>query len=732
MGQQQAGYDRLNSVVSEIAANMVAEVCSVYLRRRDGAMELFATKGLKPEAVNRTHLKRGEGLVGLIAEQAEPLNLPQAQSHPAFSYRPETGEEIYQSFLGVPILRSGETAGVLTVQNRTRRQYSDEEVEALQTTAMVLAELIASGEFSTGLPDDAERESMRYLKGVALSEGIALGHAVLHEPRVVVTQMIAEHVDLELTRLSDAIDDLRTGIDDMLARGDVAPVGEHRDVLEAFRMLAHDRGWNRRLSEAVATGLTAEAAVDRVRNDTRARMLRQTNPYLREQLHDLDDLSNRLLRVLVGRTTAAAEDIPEDSVLFARTMGAAELLDYDRARLRGLVLEEGGTQSHVAIVARALDLAALSQVSGAVDIVEPGDDVVVDAISGEVHIRPSPEVTTAYAEKVQFLARKQAQYAKLRDKPAITKDDREITLQINAGLVVDLPHIEQSGAAGIGLFRTELQFMIAATFPRPGQQMEMYKAILEAAGDRPVVFRSLDIGGDKILPYMRHAKEANPALGWRALRIALDRPGLFRTQVRALMRAAAGRELQLMLPMVADVAEYDTARDLVEREKAHLERHGHPEPTKVELGAMIEVPSLLWQLDRLLPKVDFVSVGSNDLIQFMFAADRGNLRVSRRFDPLCQAVLRMLADIVKAAEQHKVPLSLCGEMAGRPLEAMALVGIGYRTISMAPASIGPVKTMVRSLDAGALETHMTELLADPECDIRKELEAFARKKKVAV
>ncbi len=735
MAQRESAQARLDKVVVLIASNMVAEVCSIYLRRRDGSLELFATEGLNPEAVHNTHLKPGEGLVGLIAEQAEPMQFPDAQHHPAFSYRPETGEEIYQSFCGVPILRGGHTIGVLTVQNRTQRHYSDEEIEALQTTAMVLAEMIASGGF--GVTEEVSAEPRRELAarfpGLSISEGVALGHVVLHEPRIVVTRLIAEDIEFERRRLSQAIEELTGMIDNMLERGDLARAGEHREVLEAFRMFAHDHGWRRRLDEALMTGLTAEAAVQRVRNDTRARMLRQIDPHARERLHDIDDLSNRLLRLLSGgAVTAAASNLPQDTILVARTMGPAELLDYDRQRLRGLVLEEGGRASHVAIVARALGIAAISQVKGVLEAVEPGDAAIVDADGGELHIRPTQEVVSAYADKVRFRARRQAQYAALRTIPAVTLDGERIALHINAGLLFDLPHLDQSGADGIGLFRTELQFMIAATFPRLEQQTRLYKAVLDAAGDRPVVFRSLDVGGDKVLPFFRAGEEENPAIGWRAIRMALDRPALFRTQIRALLRAAQGRELRIMLPMISDVSELQAARALIDREVTILKRHGRPEPKRLMVGAMIEVPSLLWQLDRVLPLADFASVGSNDLMQFLFAADRGNMRVSERFDSLNPAALKALRSIVEAAQRHGVPLTLCGEMAGRPIEAMALVALGFRSISMAPASIGPVKAMILSLDAGALRERLNEWLETKTTSLREELKRFAAEKGVQI
>jgi phosphotransferase system enzyme I (PtsP) len=736
MAQRESAQERLDKVAVLIASNMVAEVCSIYLRRRDGSLELFATEGLRPEAVHNTHLKAGEGLVGLIALQAEPMQFPDAQHHPAFSYRPETGEEIYHSFLGVPILRAGHTIGVLTVQNRTMRQYSDEEVEALQTTAMVLAEMIASGGLGVTEEEvsaETRRELAGRFTGLPISEGVALGHVVLHEPRIVVTRLIAEDVELERRRLSQAIEELTGAIDGMLERGDLARAGEHREVLEAFRMFAHDHGWRRRLDEALLTGLTAEAAVQRVRNDTRARMLRQTDPHARERLHDIDDLSNRLLILLSGGAgTAAAGNLPQDTILIARTMGPAELLDYDRLRLRGLVLEEGGAASHVAIVARALGIAAISQVKGALETVEAGDAAIVDAEAGELHIRPTQEVVSAYSDKVRFRARRQAQYAALRTVPSVTLDNQRVAIQINAGLLFDLPHLDQSGADGIGLFRTELQFMISATFPRLEQQTRLYKAILDAAGDRPVVFRSLDVGGDKVLPYFRGSKEENPAIGWRAIRMALDRPALFRTQIRALLRAAQGRELRIMLPMIADVSEFEEARALIDREVRILLRHGRPEPKKLMVGAMIEVPALLWQLDRVLPLADFASVGSNDLMQFLFAADRGNMRVAERFDPLNPASLKALRQIVEGAAKHSVPLTLCGEMAGKPLEAMALIGLGFRSISMAPASVGPVKAMILSLDAGSLKERLDELLESKDTSLREDLRRFAAEKGVQI
>jgi phosphotransferase system enzyme I (PtsP) len=514
----------------------------------------------------------------------------------------------------------------------------------------------------------------------------------------------------------------------MLERGDVVDGGEHRDVLEAYRMFAYDQGWMHRMHEAVLTGLTAEAAVERVQSDTRARMLRQTDPYLRDRLHDLDDLANRLMRQLMGRDHAPTrEQLPENAILVARSMGPAALLDYDRKRLRGLVLEEGGPTSHVSIVARALGIPAVGEIDNATGLVDSGDAIIVDGSSGEVHVRPSAEVEKTYVERVRLRARKQAQYRALRDKPCVTKDGEKVTLMLNAGLVIDLPHIEETGAAGIGLFRTELQFMVSPNFPRTSEQLSLYRAVIDAAGKRPVTFRTLDIGGDKVLPYMRSFEEENPALGWRAIRLGLDRPGLLRIQIRALLKAAGGRELKLMFPMVATVDEFDQAKRLVEYELTHLRKHGHDLPETVEVGTMLEVPSLLFQLDELLERVDFLSVGSNDLLQFLYAADRGNARVAQRFDPLSAPVLRALRAVTEAGCKHDKLVTVCGELASKPIGALALVAIGYRALSVTPSALGPVKALLLDLDARKAKKMLDPLIDKPagSVAIRERLQAFA-------
>ncbi|TPW32318.1 phosphoenolpyruvate--protein phosphotransferase [Martelella alba] len=722
--------DRLDRIVGQIASNMVAAVCSVYVLRADSVLELYATQGLKKDAVHLAQLRMGQGLVGTIAASAQPLNLSDAQSHPAFRYLPETGEEIYHSFLGVPILRAGRTLGVLVVQNTDERGYSEDEVEGLQTAAMLLAEMIVSGDLKKITRPGMELDLTRSvsLSGDAYGEGIAIGHVVLHEPRIIVNNLVNEDSDAEIKRLHEALDSLRLSIDDMLNRRDVSSEGEHREVLETYRMFAHDRGWVRRLEEAIRLGLTAEGAVEKVQSDTKARMIRLTDPFMRDRMHDLDDLANRLLRQLTGFSGDGRDGFPLDAVIVARAMGAAELLDYPRDHLKGLVLEDGAATSHVVIVARAMGIPVIGQAVGVVAQAENGDEIIVDGDDGEVHLRPIEAVSTAYDEKIRLRARRQEQFRALKLVEPVSRDGVRFKLMMNAGLLVDLPQFDDSGAEGIGLFRTELQFMIASRMPKAAEQENFYRQVLDFAGNRPVTFRTLDIGSDKVVSYFRSQEEENPAMGWRAIRLALDRPYLLRMQMRALMKAASGDVLRVMVPMVSEVQELRETRALMAKEIQHLKRFGHGVPKKIELGAMIEVPALLYEMDELMAEVDFVSVGSNDLYQFIMAVDRGNARVSDRYDPVSKPFLRVLRDIVRAGERAGVPVTLCGELASKPLSAMALFGIGFRAISMAPTAIGPVKAMLLGLDVVALSELLNAALDNHSGDdmpLREVLQRFA-------
>lgn len=726
--------ERLDVTVRIIARSMVAEVCSIYLRRDSGELELFATEGLNPEAVHKTRLKTGEGLVGEVARSAAPLNLSDAPTHPNFAYRPETGEDPFHTFLGVPLLRGGRTIGVLVVQNRAARVYSEEEVEDLQIIAMVLAELVAGGE----LLDSAELRDVEIaphrperLKGAAFAEGLALGVTVLHEAPVAPEHMLTDDPEAELARLREGVATLRAQIDRLLEGQKGFAGGVPYEVLETYRMFAEDRGWNRSLEDAVTSGLSAEAAVDRVRNEYRARFTQTRDPYIRERMHDMEDLANRLLRVLAGEKPGERK-LPATFVLVARNLGPADLLEYPRERLKGLLLEEGSAASHAAIVARALQIPCVGRVTGLRDRLSEGDLVFVDAESGEAFLRPRPAAIEAFMARMAVREQARAEFDALRDTPAVTRDGTRISLLMNAGLAVDLESLDATGAEGIGLFRTEFQFMVSEDLPRLDRQTELYKRVLDVAGDRPVTFRTLDLGGDKVLPYLETEREENPALGWRAVRMGLDRPALLRLQLRALLAAAHGRELRVMFPLIATVDEFRAAREKVDMEVEWARRRGRPLPAVLRVGAMIEAPSLLWHLDALLPLTDFVSVGTNDLFQYTFAADRTNPRVSDRYDPMSPPALRALAAIQQAAAETGTPVSVCGELAGKPLEAMALIALGFTRLSLPPAGIGPVKRMILSCDREAARRGVQNLLSSSNGSVRSQLESLARKLNVAV
>lgn len=723
---------RLDDIARIIARGMVADVCSVYFMRPGESLVLCSTEGLRKDAVFRTRLRVGEGLVGTIAARAAPLALSEAQSHPQFVYRPETGEEIYHSFLGVPVLRGGRVIGVLTVQNQTQHAYAEEEIETLETVAMVVAELIAGADLAVpNEPAEAgTREPVR-LTGDRINRGLARGVALLHERGAAITRTIAEDPEVELRRLSEAMSGMQIAIDSMVAR--VAGVfdddqkDEPLDILRAFRMIADDRGWVRRIREAIAGGLTAEAAVAKVQNDMRGRMSRVADPYIRERLLDLDDLAYRLLQHLTSPDdgTASQAAMPDSTVLIARSMGPAELLDYDHEKLCALLLDEASAASHVAIVARALDIPAIANVRGLIGKIEPGDPILVDGNNGIAYVRPGADVSGSFSQSLAFQAKQRAAFAAESGLPAVTRDGQAIALHINAGLQIDVDHLHESGADGVGLYRTEIPFMIRSQFPRLGAQTALYQEIYAKAGDRPVVFRTLDIGGDKLLPYFRDTEDENPAMGWRALRMALDRPAILRLQLRALIRASAGRSLRVMFPLVSEVAEFEAARALLDDEMSRARNRGDTLPSRVDAGAMLEVPSLYFQLPELLERVDFLSVGSNDLVQFLFACDRGNPRVSNRYDVLSPPVLRFLRDVVARSAEAGVPVSLCGEMAGEPLEAMALIGLGFRSLSMPPQAIGAVRHMVRTLDTAALEATMESVYRSSDHSVREFLREFA-------
>ena len=736
MAKRGSAQSKLDRVVDLIAQAMNSDVCSIYLLR-DNYLELFATHGLRKEAVHVTRLRMGEGLVGTIAAEGRILNLAEAAQHPAFAYRPETGEDRYHSFAGVPIVRLESPIGVLAVQNAEPRRYEDIEIEAMQTAAMVLSEMIAGAR----LVDGARRSRLRSagplrLSGLKLVAGMAKGEAVFHEPRIVVEHTVADDIEAERDRVYSAFRKMREQIDNITKEAEFGTAGEHQEILETYRMFAYDEGWSRRINEAIDSGLTAEAAIERVQQRMRARMQDIDDPLLSERMHDLEDLSNRLLRIVSGRMgTAAQSGLAKDTVLVARNLGPADLLEYDRRRLKAVVLEEGSLTSHMTIVARAIGVPVIGRLHDIRHSVEEGETILVDGDNGSVIIRPTRPLTTGFEHRMAMSQKRRAEFAAARTLPAKTRDGLKVSVMVNAGLPEDASSLAMTGADGIGLFRTEFQFLVSATLPGRERQQRLYTKVLEAAGDRPVVFRTVDIGGDKALPYLTDEAEEqaeNPAMGWRALRLSLERTTLMKAQARALIEASGGKVLRVMFPMVSEPWEYEEARALFEEQVEWARKSHRPRPSRVEFGAMLEVPGLAEMLDQLLPRVDFLSIGTNDLTQFLFAADRSDPRLAQRYDWLSPAILRFLKRVLDASRAADVPARICGEMGGRPLEAMALIGIGAENFSITPAGVGPVKAMIRSLDAAAVRARLDQLLAKPPKDMRKALTDWARRHSVTV
>lgn len=721
---------RLNKLVKVIAEGFGSEVCSIYFTRAGKTLELYATQGLNQKAVHQTELRFGEGLVGEIAALATPLNLPEAQHHPKFAYRAETGEDHYHSFVGVPILYHHRVIGVLVVQSTQSRIYSEEQVEVLQTISMVLAELaiacsVVNLREVTGEADGSFRS--HYFSGLKLAPGLAKAVAVLHRPSIEITKLVSDNPTYEEERLHRAMVELQDSIDQLIRNAGFAKDDSKLEIIETYRMFTHDKGWLERIGEAIRTGLTAEAAVKKVEEQMHARMAQVESSYIRDRMQDLEDLSTRLLYHLAGISpTAAQTELPPEFILIAKSIGPAELLEYATKPLRGVILEEGSAASHVAIIARMMDIPMVARIPNIIGSVVTGDLAIVDGDNGEVYIRPPEDVEQAIDEHIITRKRQSAEYEAMQDLPSVTKDGHAVSLHLNIGLYLDAKQLTRPDVAGIGLYRTELPYLASSDIPDVDEQRKMYGEVFRHAKGKPIIFRSFDIGGDKQVPYVDAGLEENPAMGWRATRIGLDRPVILRRQFRALIRAASGHDLYLMFPFIADVAEFDETKAILDREMERAKVEGHKLPKSLKIGSMIEIPSILFQMPQLLKRVQFVSVGSNDLLQFLYACDRGSERLSGRYDPLSPVFLNIIRNLVEQCKGADVSLGFCGAMASKPIEALALLGCGVTNISIPPASIGPVKAMIRSLDWHALSSTMGYLLTLPDHSIRHHLEQFAK------
>ena len=719
--------EKLDKIVSMIVAEMKADAGACYVVVDDNYLELFAASGFKNDAPHNVSLRKGEGLVGEVAKTKKNMNVSDAWKHPQFSFQPDMGEDKYNSFLGVPLIRWGRAIGVLTIQNKEKREYQISEVEILETVAMVLSELVASDEMielKNNLFKERGQTGKEKYKGISLSKGFGLGSAIVHRRRQTVTKIFAEDKEKELQKLESAHTQMNHDLDEKFNSTKLG-IGEHVDILDAYRMFAKDKGWYKKIADNVVGGLTAEAAVERAYEDMWSRLSGTTDTYMKERLHDLRDVADRLLGYLSGDKTDAASVESDDIIVVSQTMGPADLMDYDYTKIRGLIIEDGTPTMHVAIVAKALGIPVVSKIKGIYKEIKNGELVAIDGNDGYVYINPSEPVQQKFKSKFAEKEKLKKRLAELKKLPAKTLDGERINLYLNVGLAFDLDYIETTNCDGIGLYRTEIPFMASDVMPDVERQVKYYKELMDKAGNKKVVFRSLDVGSDKLLPYWSYSGEENPAIGWRSIRITLDRRAILRKQMRAFLRAAAGKDLYVMFPMIANLAEFQEAKETLMIELEKEKRRSAPIPKKVNIGLMIEVPSVVFQLDAILPEADFISIGTNDLAQFIFACDRGNPRLSERYDVLSAPFLKMMQQIISLANKHKVMCSVCGEMASNPIEALALIGLGYRNLSMSGASFGRVKSMVRSLNMEDIKDYMQTLLKSNRRTLRPQLISYA-------
>ena len=719
--------DKLTDIVKVIATQMSADAASCYIAVDGNRLELFASYGFNPDALHNVSFRFGEGLTGEVAQNNRTLNGADAWAHPKFAHKPQLGEEEYKSFIGVPLIRWSRSIGVLSLQNKEMREYSALDVEILETVAMVLSEIVSSeemNEFKKKFYKSSNLNEREKLKGLSLSKGYGLGVAIVHRRRQAVTKIFAEDKDKELRRLETAFARMNEDLDEKLASTKLG-IGEHVDILDAYRMFARDKGWYKKLSDNVQSGLTAEASVERAYEDMWNRLSGTNDSYLKERLHDLRDVSDRMQSYLSGDFGSVKGVDADNIIVVAQTMGPADLMDYDYTKIRGLIIEDGTPTMHVAIVAKALGIPVVAKIKGVFEEAKTGELIAVDGTDGYVYMHPSAVVQEKFKAKLAEREKLQAKLAELKELPAETKDGVRINLYLNVGLAFDLDYIETTNCDGIGLYRTEIPFMASDIMPDVSQQVSYYKELMDRAGDKKVTFRSLDVGSDKLLPYWGNVGEENPAIGWRSIRITLDRRAILRKQMRAFLRAAAGKELNVMFPMIANVSEFEEAKETLLLELEKEKRRSAEVPKKVNIGLMIEVPSVIFQLDAILKQADFISVGTNDLAQFVFACDRGNPRLTERYDVLSAPFLTMMNEIVSKANKAGVYCSVCGEMASNPIEAMALIGLGFRNLSMSGSSFGRVKSMVRTMNVEDVEDYVHTLLKSQKKTLRPQLISYA-------
>lgn len=706
---------KLENTMHILTESFASDAAVCYVTVDDNYLELLSQYGASADAFKR-NIRYGEGFAGNIAASRRSL------------FRVDKGNHLYQATLGVPLLRWNRTTGIIIIAHKQAYQYTQTEVETLETVALFLTATLSSEEminYKKKLIKSRGLNLKDRLKGVILNKGYGVGNAVVHQRRQALTKIFAEDKAKELARLEDAKERMNKSLDEKFNTTRLG-LGEHTDILETYRMFARDKGWYQKISDNIENGLTAEAAVERAYEDAWNRLSGSSDIYLKERLHDLRDVADRLRLFLSGDNEKInPEQTNDDIIIVAQTMGPADLMDYDYKKIRGLIIEDGTPTMHVSIVAKALNIPVIAKIRGIFKDVKEGERLALDGQEGYVYINPADDIVQKFKSRQKNMALLLEQLQKLKRFPNKSLDGVKINLSINVGLDFDFDYLDSTKCDGVGLYRTEIPFMSSEKMPGVQDQVEFYKRLLEKAGRKKVIFRSLDVGSDKLLPYWNDMKEDNPAIGWRSIRITLDRRAILRQQMKAFLKAAAGVELNVMFPMIASLEEFLEAKETLLLELEKEKRRGEEVPKKVNVGLMIEVPSIIFQLDDVLKEADFISVGTNDLAQFIFACDRGNPRLSDRYDVLSAPFLRVMREIVKKADKAGVLCSVCGEMASNPVEAMALIGLGFRRLSVAGSAYGNVKSMIRSLQVQDITDYVQTLLKSPKRTLRPQLLAYA-------
>jgi phosphotransferase system enzyme I (PtsP) len=693
----------LDLIVRRIQRGMRTEVCSVFLF--DAVSQRYvlrASKGLNLEAVGRVSLSSSEGIVGLVAHRAEPINLEDAEAHPAFCYLQDTGEERFHAFLGVPIIHQKKVLGVLVVQQQECRRFDESEEAFLITISAQLAGVIAHAE-ATGAIQKISWKSQKSIdhrfEGVPGAPGVAIGRVVVIAPQADIDSVPEKEIvdiALEIACFEVALERVRADIRKVSAKLAKRLRHDEQALFDVYLKMLDDNALAGEVVELIKQGNWAQGALSRVITTNARQFSMMDDPYLRERATDVRDLGRRVLGYLQEESSSQDIELPENGILVADELSPAILGEVSAEKLAGLVSVKGSGNSHAAILARSM---GIPTVMGMVDLPYrqlDGREVILDGYSGRLYVDPSENLLQAYREILREQEEVDAELATLRDLPAVTTDGKRVPLWVNTGLIADVSRSLERGAEGIGLYRTEIPFMVRDFFPSEHEQMQIYRRQLEAFAPLPVTMRTLDIGGDKALSYFP-IKEENPFLGWRGIRVTLDHPEIFLVQIRAMLRANEGLgNLRIMLPMVSSVHEVDEANNLLDRAIAELQEEGYI-IERPSVGVMIEVPAAVYQLRRFAKRVDFISVGSNDLTQYLLAVDRNNPRVAGLYVAYHPAVLMVLAYIAKEARRVNLQVSICGEMASEPGGALLLMAMGYDALSMNATNLPKIKSTIRSV-----------------------------------